>query len=39
MNRPQRSKGKQWCIKAVRMVDLEEADPPNVSRKPHQYYG
>ena len=38
MNRPQRTKGKQWCIKVLQVIDLEECDPPNVSRKPHCYY-
>lgn len=37
MNRPQRRKGRQWERK-VHFQDLEETDPPGVSKKPHVYY-
>ena len=37
MNRPQRRKGRMWERK-VHFEDLEETDPPGVSKKPHQYY-
>lgn len=38
MNRPQRRAGRVWeaCIKYAR--DLDVADPPQISRKPHVYY-
>lgn len=37
MNRPQRYKGRRWERKVL-FEDIEETDPPGVSRKPHVYY-
>ncbi len=37
MNRPQRRKGRLWERKVL-LEDVEEADPPGVSKKPHKYY-
>ena len=37
MNRPQRRKGRVW-ERTVLFQDVDEADPPGVSRKPHVYY-
>jgi hypothetical protein len=37
MNRPQRRQGKLW-ERAVLFEDIEEADPPGVGHKPHNYY-
>jgi hypothetical protein len=37
MNKPQRHKGRQWERKVL-FEDLEETDPPGVSRKPFVYY-
>lgn len=38
MNRPQRRAGKLWERRVIFENDLEETDPPSVSRKPHIYY-
>lgn len=37
MNRPQRHKGRQWERKVL-FEDIEDTDPPGVSRKPHIFY-
>lgn len=37
MNRPQRRAGHIW-ERQVLLHDLEETDPPDVSKKPHIYY-
>ena len=37
MNRPQRREGRLWERK-VHFEDIEETDPPGVSKKPHIYY-
>lgn len=37
MNRPQRRSGRMWERKVL-FSDIEEADAPGVSRKPHIYY-
>lgn len=37
MNRPQRREGRAWERK-IHFQDLEDADPPGVSHKPHIYY-
>lgn len=37
MNKPQRRKGRQWERKVL-FEDIEDTDPPGVSRKPHKYY-
>lgn len=40
MNQPQRARGHQWERSVVNMSkdELEDCDPPGVSRKPHIYY-
>lgn len=40
MNRPQRVRGHQWERKVLNtpLAELEDEDPPSVSRKPHWYY-
>lgn len=38
MNRPQRRAGHMWERSVLFEEDLEETDPPGVSRKPHLYY-
>lgn len=37
MNRPARRKGRIWEQKVL-FQDIEDTDPPGVSRKPHVYY-
>ena len=37
MNRPMRAKGRAWERKVL-LEDINETDPPSVSRKPHIYY-
>ena len=37
MNRPQRRHGHVW-ERTVLFNNIEQADPPQVGRKPHQYY-
>ena len=37
MNRPQRRAGRLWERKVL-FQDLEDADPPGVSHKPHIYF-
>lgn len=37
MNRPQRRCGHIW-EKQILVGDIDECDPPGVSRKPHTYY-
>lgn len=38
MQVPQRAAGKVWEKKVLKEIDLEDTDPPGVSRKPHMYY-
>lgn len=38
MNRPMRHRGRGWEKRVLRESDLENTDPPGVSRKPHHYY-
>lgn len=38
MTRPQRRNSRVWERKVLTQVDLEEADPPLLGRKPHIYY-
>lgn len=37
MNRPQRRAGKMWEATVIR-EELEETDPPGVSKRPHVYF-
>ena len=38
MNRPQRHRGRAWERKVLLCDDLEDADPPRFSNKPHIYF-